>query len=460
MEQEQQQMFMERMTQTFANQQRPESSSNSTTATSAAFNRNSREPPVPSFSGENEHGMYADFLSWLPQFEECAAMFEYTDQGKAFWLKQKLTHSAASFVQSQSSEVKSNYNQMIQVLSSYFKDTTSATMRYKELFSCKQEPSESITAFGEHLSESMRRAERIEMLSSDVAKKHLFIAGVHDSYKAELISKMDDTTSFDQLCEIARNLERNRQEIQEFQNNEQNSIRSNSPSEESRRFPNNQNRPVLPTIGSLLSNTSHPVCYYCAETHQASSCGTYPTIHDRKKTARDKNLCFNCLKPNHIAKNCLNRKSCLRCRGRHHTSLCSADTQVFKLSTSSLPQGGCVPSFNQRNQSTSLLASTKSIRAQPKFEPSQDKNRFRTVLIQSMNQSRWSSRTEPNRAKMNRTEAIKRKPVDQDQRNNFPPQPSLAQVASYEATTITRKNQVSRECRDDSRSKNYNRDYG
>ncbi|MCP4487004.1 MAG: hypothetical protein GY820_06755 [Gammaproteobacteria bacterium] len=97
------------------------------------------------------------------------------------------------------------------------------------------------------------------------------------------------------------------------------------------------------------------------------------------------------------------------------------------------------------------------------FEPSQDNNRCRTVPIQSMNRSRWSNRTEPNRAKVIRTKEINRKPVDQDQMNKPPPQPSLAQVASYEATT-SRKNQVSRECGYDSRyhqeSKNSHRDYG
>ncbi len=169
--------------------------------------RNSREPPVSSFSGEKGDGKSADFSTWLPSFEECAITFEYTEQAKTFWLKQKLTGAAHSFIQSQDNEIRNNYQPLIEALSSYFKDTTSATMRYTELFSCKQDSDESVKVFGERLCESMRKTERLENLTSDVVKKHLFITGVKDNYKGDLLAKMDDATTFEQLYEIARNLE-------------------------------------------------------------------------------------------------------------------------------------------------------------------------------------------------------------------------------------------------------------
>ncbi|MCP4460299.1 MAG: hypothetical protein GY816_20085, partial [Cytophagales bacterium] len=330
----------------------PESSSNSTTATSAAFNRNSREPPVPSFSGENEHGMSADFSSWLPQFEDCAAMFEYTDQAKTFWLKQKLSHSAASFIHSQSEELKSSYPLMIEALTNYFKDTTSVTMRYKELFACKQAPNDSITVFGEHLSELLRRAERLEVFSSDVAKKHLFITGVHDRYKADLLAKMEDTTTFEQLCELARNLERQKQEIKEFKNGAALPSQQSQSQNTHRQFNNNNNRfnqqkfpyqqrpSQKSTAGSFSMNTKK-VCFYCGEAHFSAHCAKFPTLEQRKRKAF--HHCFNCLSDNHMVRQCPNQKGCMNLQQRHHTSLCHqsfptrSNTPVYQAASSSTP---------------------------------------------------------------------------------------------------------------------------
>ncbi len=59
-----------------------------------------------------------------------------TEEQGYFWLKQKMIGSAQSFVELQTEEVKANYDQLVIVLGSYFKDTTSITMHYMEAFSC------------------------------------------------------------------------------------------------------------------------------------------------------------------------------------------------------------------------------------------------------------------------------------------------------------------------------------
>ncbi len=45
------------------------------------------------------------------------------------------------------------------------------------------------------------------------------------------------------------------------------------------------------------------------------------TAEARKKHFIDNQLCFNCGRPGHRANKCHSR-GCVKCRGRHHTSLC------------------------------------------------------------------------------------------------------------------------------------------
>ncbi len=68
-------------------------------------------PPVASFSGEGSKGQKKDFSQWIPQYEECARVFQYNDEMKLFWLKQKLTGNAQSFMGSQAEDIRTNYIQ-------------------------------------------------------------------------------------------------------------------------------------------------------------------------------------------------------------------------------------------------------------------------------------------------------------------------------------------------------------
>ncbi|KZC13214.1 hypothetical protein WN55_05891, partial [Dufourea novaeangliae] len=64
------------------------------------------------------------------------------------------------------------------------------------------------------------------------------------------------------------------------------------------------------------------ICNLCKEKHYTSSCSKLKNISvsQRLDVITNANLCINCLRPNHVAKNCLS-SSCKQCKGRHHTIL-------------------------------------------------------------------------------------------------------------------------------------------
>ncbi|MCP4492649.1 MAG: hypothetical protein GY820_35875 [Gammaproteobacteria bacterium] len=165
-------------------------------------------PPITPFSGEGSKGQKKDFAQWLPQYEECARVFSYNDNMKLFWLKHKLSGVAQTFMETQDEEVKDNYDRLIDVLSAYFKDTTSITMRYKEAFNCTQSQGESVVEFKEKVSANSRNAEQLTPLTADLARKHVFLLGLQDDYKADLVSKCDDNMTFEQVANLTVDLEK------------------------------------------------------------------------------------------------------------------------------------------------------------------------------------------------------------------------------------------------------------
>ena len=73
----------------------------------------------------------------------------------------------------------------------------------------------------------------------------------------------------------------------------------------------------------FATTNSSPKCLYCGSTrHQTYKCDAFHSIEMRLQVIRDRNLCANCLKPNHIAKMCSNPYKCRQCGRRHHTSIC------------------------------------------------------------------------------------------------------------------------------------------
>ena len=64
-------------------------------------------------------------------------------------------------------------------------------------------------------------------------------------------------------------------------------------------------------------------CVYCEKLdHRSSDCKTAKTMTERRKILSNKKLCFNCTGAKHRAAECRSAKDFLRCKNKHHTSIC------------------------------------------------------------------------------------------------------------------------------------------
>lgn len=67
-------------------------------------------------------------------------------------------------------------------------------------------------------------------------------------------------------------------------------------------------------------------CVYCDDSgHRSTECKKVATVADRRKILGEKQRCFNCTGARHKAADCRSQTVCLRCKKKHHTSIC--DTQ-------------------------------------------------------------------------------------------------------------------------------------
>ena len=70
-------------------------------------------------------------------------------------------------------------------------------------------------------------------------------------------------------------------------------------------------------------------CAYCEATnYKSSECTKVTQVADRKKILVTKALCFNCTGSRHKASACRSQSSCLKCKRRHHTSICDSNTKL------------------------------------------------------------------------------------------------------------------------------------
>ncbi|XP_038106697.1 uncharacterized protein LOC119766305 [Culex quinquefasciatus] len=89
-------------------------------------------------------------------------------------------------------------------------------------------------------------------------------------------------------------------------------------------------------------------CEICAEAHQTFRCSTFLgyTVAQRKDKAREKNLCYNCLRPGHSTKRCSSKYTCGKCQRRHHTTLHEPREQQEPAQKPATPQS-VAPQVNQ-----------------------------------------------------------------------------------------------------------------
>ena len=74
---------------------------------------------------------------------------------------------------------------------------------------------------------------------------------------------------------------------------------------------------------------------YCKKPeHRSSDCKTLKTVTERRKILSDKKLCFNYTWAKHRVTECRRAKTCLKCKSKHHTSIC--DKLVDRISETML----------------------------------------------------------------------------------------------------------------------------
>lgn len=94
------------------------------------------------------------------------------------------------------------------------------------------------------------------------------------------------------------------------------------------------NRPKPSRIVMSTMSTS-PTCPLCSGKHGIYHCDTFikQTASDRMQTAKDLQLCFNCLSKNHQASECTSTYTCKQCQKSHNSLLHSSETSHTAMST-------------------------------------------------------------------------------------------------------------------------------
>lgn len=92
--------------------------------------------------------------------------------------------------------------------------------------------------------------------------------------------------------------------------------------------PQRRTAKVFATAGANPDNPStsesfNKKCILCGNLHFLNKCKNFRSMHvaDRRNYVKDNKLCFSCLNPSHVSKNCERVKPCLKCHKMHTTLL-------------------------------------------------------------------------------------------------------------------------------------------
>ena len=91
-----------------------------------------------------------------------------------------------------------------------------------------------------------------------------------------------------------------------------------------------QDNRTLPTASTLFTSQREfkdPQCAYFKSPHTSISCPTVPDATAHKRTLRRTARCYNCLRRGHISQACQSPSRCQKCKGKHHTSICEANSK-------------------------------------------------------------------------------------------------------------------------------------
>ena len=90
------------------------------------------------------------------------------------------------------------------------------------------------------------------------------------------------------------------------------------------------------TTRNLQRQTKTPrPCTYCAGTHRPEKCAKIKTVEERRSLLQRQQCCLNCLGLNHTKIQCFSKGRCMKCKKKHHTSICDENQENTTQSASS-----------------------------------------------------------------------------------------------------------------------------
>ena len=105
----------------------------------------------------------------------------------------------------------------------------------------------------------------------------------------------------------------------------------------------------MATGATLYTGIRPDQCVYCGlRGHVSTSCKKVSNVDDCKQKLKHSGRCYICLKKGHTAGTCKSNLRCVKCRERHHASIC------YKSSDKSKPLNPKAPTF-QADQTTTLF---------------------------------------------------------------------------------------------------------
>ena len=112
--------------------------------------------------------------------------------------------------------------------------------------------------------------------------------------------------------------------------------------------PTTEDEVLVPTAGALLTGTQQRrhgtyngkqktprPCTYCAGTHRPEKCDKIKTVEERRSLLQRQQRCLNCLGLNHTKIQCFSKGRCMKCKKKHHTSICDENQENTTQSASS-----------------------------------------------------------------------------------------------------------------------------